>query len=432
MSIKPIPDDYQPKDGTQFKEFQDGSYIVKGIKWNSLSDSGSPILVKQKNGLVGRFNFVLENGSEGPFNSVDLFSMILLVTAFGGDISELPPIPNETDAGAVSNYMNLVQSLINKSYDTTEVVVKDKWVNYVKGMELPNGKYQFRIAKVTSRNDQDEPSWYVQKWPSGGISRRIKLLLEIVAGENGHPTPFRGVSVQLQFDYGFKYDDTVDVIDWEKDDEGEGWSISAKNASKLYTLTAPQMFDNFNPPSKYNIVPYWWSFKPHEKVLTTHIRVKESSSGYRYYVIDILGLELVGDFNPDQSSQNAQPQIKEDWEKIADGDEDQDLTDKAIVLFVKVMNHLAGEEAVQGDEFTKAGIKAAKEYLTPLKNEGKIPAKAIKNFTYKDITSVFRGLVDTVKDEKREQVLVLQEQLELALIGLDETVTVGEAKDCPF
>ena len=57
-TLTPIPKDYKPPEGGDFKTFDDGIYNVKSMKWATKDDSGNPILVKSENKpeMYGRLN----------------------------------------------------------------------------------------------------------------------------------------------------------------------------------------------------------------------------------------------------------------------------------------------------------------------------------------------------------------------------------------
>lgn len=269
-NVQPVPKGYKPPQN-QFSKWTAGEYYMRGIKWYSVEKTSQmPILVNTKSGnrRVGKVRFILhdapdpEKATAGPVHFYEIGEMAMLAYAFDpAGIEQLPPVPDDSDAGAVSQYMIQIANIINNSGKVVKFVIGEKgFVSYVEGALIPDDLCTFRIIKVTSKLiGPDEKKTQIvgfhrQPWKNGGYSDQIHLVLQYIGDMTGEPTSFTGAQFFVRVPYGFRYENGE--LGWTTDDGGN-INTPAQQASALYTLTAPNMFDPFEPPDPSNIVPYW-------------------------------------------------------------------------------------------------------------------------------------------------------------------------------
>ena len=208
MPIRPIDPDYEPEE-SQFEQYTDGKYPVKGLSLFTQDESGSPIFVAQSGSrLVARYRTVLEDGGDGPPGSVDRGEVPLLVKAFGGDVSQLPPYnqPNRR--------LEVAQTLINESNKVITVTVSNGWISDVPGMRIVPGYYQFRYVCIGTTNAMGEPSWR-----SGQYGPFVIVEMEIVGDAQGGPSPYDHVRVRSFLNY------PLEVVDG-----GLQWQVTQSGA----------------------------------------------------------------------------------------------------------------------------------------------------------------------------------------------------------
>lgn len=451
--VQPINKEYEaPK---SYTEWPDGEYVAVGIEFTSTDDNGHPILKKQKNGLFARFNFLITNPdnneqAKGPNHGLALYEFASFARAWDLQFPEPPP---EGNAGAVSEFLTTVATTINTSPNTASIIVKDAWVNIIKGMAIKEGFYNFRIVDVASKNEQGQKSWFMKKWPSGDTSQRTRLVVEILTGNQGTPTPYKGTRIFVEVEYGFVYDPKTGAIDWHTTDTG-AWSINAKRASMLYNLTAPTMFDPWDAPDATNIIPYWMAHWGNDTTcpLFGKIDANVSKSGVTFYNIKfedveecVLPAQMLGINDvpspvvtppapapvptaPVQAPQNS-PQSEKPGVNIQT---DAELDKKARQALFDIMGGADAPAFDAQGNITPVGIEFAKTHLTPLQTAGKIEGVKLAQAGINDVLSILNALGDaeTLSAELRTAIKVKHEAVAMSLIGLDNSPV--EAEESPW
>jgi hypothetical protein len=418
--MQKIPKDYKPPEGGDFTTFEDGDYQVKSFIWTSVTDDDNktPILISSDkiDGRFARLKWTLEDDTEGPPQSIRLYEMPLLALAFNSDV-DLPNLPDETKAGEVSKYMEQIAAIVNNANATQNAKVSGGWANYIEGMEIPSDKfYYLRIINVISKSDETgELSWYRHDWPKGGHSNFIKVLCEILAEAGGKDSKFKGARFTLTVPYGIKFNEDTKKPEWETTDSGN-WNKAAWEANRLYELTAPTMFEPFEPDNPRNLVPYWIKSAGGfpMQTLMGYLKMNTAKSGFKYYVVDLSQIEAV------------------EFDRSVKSDDEIDV--KARQIFADIMTYLAGEIAVEKNSFTPAGVEIAKKYLTPLKEQNQIKGAQIKDMTHEYIMGVVDALIKSSQLDKEQvtQLEVYRQKLSLVLVGMEDTLNLDEEIESPF
>ncbi len=389
--MKPIPLDYVPPE-SDFEQFKDGEYFVIAARWSSLDDQDRPILVAQKDGrLVVRAHLLLEGKDDGPPYSCSLREVPLLVRAFGGDVNRLPPVPAITDAGAITSYLEKAEELL-VSQKPLKVVVSNGWVNSVEGMEVPPGLFYFRICDITPHNKDGEPE------PKQGQYGPIFFLhLEIVAGEGGSKTPWEGAVTRELMNYAIETrvgEDGVLRPDWQRRKGGDSAGAYTKAATILAHLmqyTAPVLFqDGYIHSNPNNLLPDWKREALKTKAVFKGYRAKADKSAFinlKWATVEPVASGGFSSSAPVQSSSA----VRVDYALI---------DTRARILLKQLMSTLAGEDAFIGDSdnWTDAGKRVAKQWLSPLKQQQQIPG-VFRELTFEHVQRIFEYVRKEIKDE---------------------------------
>lgn len=400
--MKIIPEDYQPPEN-EYASFANGTYKVKGIKWFTLDDKQRPMLKAQKDGkLVGRLRFILENGEDGPPYSLMIGDMGMLARAFGADTSKLPPVPMESQAGQVATYMQAVQEA--STGKVIEVTVKDGWVSTVKGMDVPTGYFYFYIADIFP----DAPK-------QGEYGPYFHIAYEVVAGEGGSETPYKGARfIEIE---GYVVKNVNGEADWERTQSGEP-TAQSKRLSNLISWTAPNIVagGEFNPPDPNNIIPYWKENALPQKRVLKGQRVKNDKNGR----VQLVTAEPAIGYNLPQNGSSGRYLDNVD----TDG--------KARALLVKAFDYLAGEPATFGADLklTTKGSEIAKTYITPVKQQGKVTGTSMDKLSFEDVSQIFGYMVTIKADDPVIKEFV--EQLVITGVGFDAPQPEEAFEDSPF
>ena len=378
MAIQPIPEDYVPSEPGEFDIFDDGEYIVQGFTWMSMNESERPILVAQKDGrLVGRLNFKLEDGDEGPPYSLELRAMPPLVLAFGGDVSQLPEQPTPDKPGKISAYMDAVQSLCITG-NTTTVHVKEGWVRWVEGADIV-GNYQFVLEDIWPKDDNDEP---VPQ--EGKFGFFFTVYFRITTGEGGSPTLYKDAYFSEIYNYDVVVNEGtegVPEIDWKRTPVMKDYTSDARRLSKLMRYTAPSMFESgYVVSNPYNLLPEWFREAQSGTLVELKGERRVGPKGGRVK-LDGLNIETV---LPTVIPESV-PEVKPPEPELV-------LVDaKAREALRNLLIMLAGGPAFVEDtlDVTPLGRATAKEYLGPLKNAGVLSHGVIKNLTFDEVSLIF-------------------------------------------
>jgi hypothetical protein len=400
--VQTIPRDYEPPEN-EFEQFPDGSYKVKGITWFSQDEHNRPILVAQKDGrLVGRCHLILEDDEEGPPFSVSMGQMALLVKAFGGDISKLPPTPEVSQAGKVSLFMEAVEKLATGK--VVEVEVSNGWANQIDGMVVPPGLYYYKLETIGPRNEDDEPEPI-----EGKYGPYFYLYSRIVAGEGGGPTPWKDAVVRDTLSYAIETDNNNNP-QWQVTKNG-AFTAAATRLARLMQFTAPDLFEEgYVHSNPYNLLPDWLTEAQKADLVYKGYRNKADKSKYVNMNWDSVEPAVEPDanlpFEPDTKSNDRQ----------------QHAEVKAREALIAFMNTLAGGEAFTnvGTLSLSAGGKAvAKQYFTPLRQKGVLTTGTLSNLTFDDMVNVLTHI--EIADAKlKEQVDNIRHNLVAAGIGVDD------------
>lgn len=398
--MKAIDPNYQPPE-QNFESFPDGKYRVRGFSWFTLDDKERPILVAQKDGkLVGRLRFTTLEGEDGPPMSVTLPEMALLAKAFG--VKNVPNAPDPGYAAMVTKFMIDIKNLCTDK--ELEVEVQKGWVNSIPGMEVPEGLFYFSVADISSP-EHDSQGQPIPK--QGQYGSFFFATFEVEAGEGGKETPYKGSKFTELVNYSLKNEDGA--LDFEKNKDGS-YTASAVRLSKLMRLAAPIPFaGEFDPPNKNNLLPYMKQKFLESKKVLKGMRVKEEK-GTR--------IRLAWPTLEEATGYAVEPK------RVIDT---MNIDDKCRLVLVEVLDKLAGGSSVMNGsyEFTEAGRKVAKQYLSPLKKEGVIKHGSLEDLTPEEITSILTTLQNEVGPEYKERVVALGIGIE---IRTDEEVE----EDSPF
>lgn len=393
--MKRIPDDYEIPEQREYANFENGDYTVDGMNYFSVDEHGKPMLVEQAGKMVARVRFTMGE-EEGPPYSGTLGDMALLAVAFGADREQLPLIPTLDKAGAVSAYLTQVAELVNASGKQVVVRVAGNWVNSVEGAQVPPGMYYFRLVDIAPKDADGQP-----EWREGQFGRYYLLEFEILAGEGGADTPWRGARFTNFYSYALLVGDDMQPI-WERKQSGGEYTTAAWGMNRLIAFTAPATFDVVKEDPS-NILPEWLreALKTPAVVKGYRTKYRKKSNGKIAYKLDIPSLEPVTDFKVSRASEEkaADPGEVEVSQGEAKERDEEALQQQGLQIFRRLMDALAGEDAFRGDTFnlTPAGRTTAKAHLTPLKQQGVLTTSSIKALTFNEMLAVMTALK---QDEK--------------------------------
>ena len=402
--MRRIPKDYKPPEN-DFETFEDGEYKVIGLQWYSVDDKERPILVAQKDGrLVGRAYMIIEDDVSGPPYSCELGQMGLLVQAFGGDVDKLPPVPEVSQAGKVTAYMEKVQELaVGK---TIEVTVSKGWVNSVEGIQVPPGLYYYELEGFNPTNEDGEP---ILK--AGEYGQFFFVLSRILAGEGGAETPWKGAVVRDLVNYSITVDTSMGepIPEWQRTKQG-AFTKSAALLAHFMQYTAPGMFEEgYVHSDPYNLLPDWWEEAQKEKVVYKGYRAKTKDG--KYVNMNWSTVEPVPNFAGPRESSRTQETNKRQ----------QQVEEKGREGLIAFMNLLAGGDAFSNVgtlALNQAGKTAAKTYLTPLKQKGILSTGTLTNLSFDDVMRVVENV--EVGEELVEGVTKIKHSLAAAGVGFEE------------
>ena len=401
-TIELVPDGYEVPENS-FSSFPDGKVKIKGFTWFTLDDKDRPILAAQKDGkLVGRCRLTLLDGEEGPPMSMTLRQMPLVAKSFGIDIKKLPVTPTESQAGLITQYMTNLKTLCNQADKVLDVDVYKGWVNSLPGMSVSPGYYYFRVVDITGDNKDEELKPLKSK--KDGWLDYFYIDFEIVAGEGGKSSSYNGVRFTESLSYAFMVEGDKLVVQKNKDGS---WTAAATRISRFVKIAAPDAFViHFDPPNIQNILPYMKKNILDENKVLKGTLVKEEKGSKVYLSWPSL----------EEATGYEQPK------RII---ETMNVDDRCRHILVEALDKLAGASSVMNGsfEFTEAGVKVAKEYLSPLKKEGLIKHGHLEELTPEEITTILTTLQDKVGKEYKERVVML---------GVGFEPVLEEEEDSPF
>lgn len=408
--MRSIPTNYEPPEN-DFETFDDGEYKVIGLQWYSVDDQDRPILVAQKDGrLVGRAYMVLEDDVSGPPYSCELGQMGLLVKAFGGDVAQLPVVPELSQAGLVTTYMEKVQQLAVGQ--TIEAKVSKGWVNSLEGMQVPPGLYYYQLDSMSPVDENGEPS--LEK---GEYGKYFFIHSRILAGEGGADTPWKGAVVRDLMNYSISVDDSSGepVPEWQKTKQG-AFTKSAALLAHFMQYTGPGLFEEgYVHSDPYNLLPDWLNEAQKESIVYKGYRAKSKDG--KYINMNWSTIEAVPGF--------AGPKADERTTEV--NKRQQQVEEKGREGLISFMNLLAGGEAFSNVgtlDLSQDGKVAAKKYLTPLKQKGILTTGTLSKLTFDDIMRVVENV--EVEEDLAEGVAKIKSQLAAAGVGFDEESSNGD------
>lgn len=225
-----------------YKTFENGDhYRVKGIHSfiKKDPDRDLPIFVPQGDNMIARFKLIMletrstENQTvevevEGPPMSATYGQMLLLVRAFGGDISKLSPEPT-------TKFLLDAQEAANRGGKIRKAKVKDGWANFVEGANPPADPYTWELRGFRSP-DNSTPVHFQEKeqqGKNGTFPRNFAYAdFAIVANAYGLETPYKGyrlsVKINNPFDGGVAKNKSDKVIPTTKIGQQGGIPVDVK------------------------------------------------------------------------------------------------------------------------------------------------------------------------------------------------------------
>ena len=409
--MRSIPTDYEPPEN-DFATFDDGEYKVIGIQWYSVDEDERPILVAQKDGrLVGRARTTLEDDSEGPPYSCELGQMGLLVKAFGGDITQLPPVPEVSQAGKVTAYMEKVQELaVGK---IIEAVVVKGWIKALEGMRVPPGLYYYQLEGLGPvSKDSGEP--YLEKGEHG---QYFFVLSRIIAGEGGAETPWKGAIVRDLVNYAIDTDTSSGepVPEWQRTQQG-AFTKSAALLAHFMQYTAPSLFEEgFVHSDPYNLLPDWLEEAKKEAVVYKGYRAKNKDG--KYINMNWSTIEPASGFS--------EPVVDERTQEV--NNRQQQVEEKGREGLIALLNVLAGEDAFSNTgtlALSPAGKTAVKKYFTPLKQKGILTTGTLSKLNFDDVMKIVENV--EVEDKLKEALDKIKEMMAFAGVGIEPEEDNGD------
>jgi hypothetical protein len=229
--IERIPDDYEPQ---EFEQFPDGNVAISGIRWFTLDDDQMPMFVVQTGGgtqrMTARYRGIQTNGEDGPPASIDRGQLPFLVKAFGADPAELPGY-NQSQAR-----LEVAQRLINAAGTEVIVNVRDGWIQWFPGTELPPGYYRFVYRGCLTRNQLGEPSW-----KEGQYGPYSMLQMECVSDSVGNPTAWDKCKVLERMNYALEVEDGQMM--WTKTPQGSFTAAAVYMQNFMVATCGPDILD---------------------------------------------------------------------------------------------------------------------------------------------------------------------------------------------
>jgi len=402
--MRTIPSDYVPP-ASSFSTFADGKYKVRGFEWTSKSEDGQPILVAQRDGrMVARLRFKLESGEEGPPYSLSISEVSQFVKALGGDVSALPPVPDLQYPAKVSLFLTKAQELSEAAASSVEVEVRDGWVKSVPGMEVPPGLYYMIMTDLFPVDpDTGDP---VPR--DGQFGKYFFVEFEIVAGEGGSETPFKGAKVRDLLNYSITVEGNEP--DFAKTPQG-AYTISATILAHVMQYTAPAMFEEgWVPSNPFNLLPDWLREARAAKKLVKAYRARDKKGRV------VIQWET---FSP-VSGASSSPGSSSSESRSTAARHNVDMNGIAKTLLVEMLTLLAGGPACVSGTFqlTEVGKTAAREYLSPLKADGTIRSSSIDGLDFDQIKGAFDKIAPRVPEGKVDAFRRIYERLLGAGLGI--------------
>lgn len=234
-------DDADPdQDPYEFESCPEGTWKISGIDhWITKDDDDVPIYDINKNTdeFVARMELERADGERGPAHSATPAELVLLVKAFGGEVSKLPKDTNSTE------FLVAVYDQISKSKkEVTAIVNSDGWVKTIKEATPPEGYYRWELDSFYSFDGDEEPHFVEISSFGDKVAEQIMLRFRIVAdGFSGKPSPYNGFISKVYFKNPF--DGTQDGLPRMVKTKTGGQTIWVKRFYKLVRAYCPDLME---------------------------------------------------------------------------------------------------------------------------------------------------------------------------------------------
>lgn len=249
--MKPVPKDYIPTTTDEFTAVPDGTYVALSLSISSVdTKTNRPMLVSQKDGrMIARANFKCDE-HEPPI-SFTLPEAKALLMAFGGNLSQLPPVPSLSDIQGVATYLETFETLCANGNKTPQVTVKGGWVNlpYVQGSYPPNGIYTWLVTELRAQG-QGAALVPIQ----GQYGPLCYITTELVGNAAGQPDPLSGLTYSTLMAYKVEVG-TNGQPDWTRSRKDGEYTSSGKILSDFVFLIAPSFFSGPQAQNPNSILP---------------------------------------------------------------------------------------------------------------------------------------------------------------------------------
>jgi len=306
--------------------------------------------------------------------------MAMLARAFG--IDKLPNVPNETEAGKISDYLSAIENLIYGSSRETTASVYNGWVrnNGVIGMSVPEGEYYITMTDITTKKNG------VVSYGENGNSKFVYVEFTVLAGGNGENTPYKGCKIRDSLQYPFE--NVEGKVIFKKDDSGK-WTNQSLLFSKVIRLTIPEV-EELVPVDDLNICPHWLNSA---RVSQQVLKGKTYKNKNGKISLSWGSLEPIYTFEKKSTSSNV-----EIPNETLSNDE------KARKLFIQGMDILVGSKSVDSSGTPTTEAKAVLgPVIQELREKGVVTSKNLKEFTTEEIRAILNKFDNNdLKDIKRQ------------------------------
>jgi hypothetical protein len=332
--------------------------------------------------MVARARITTAEGAEPPV-SLDLAQAKLLVMAFGGDMTALPPIPGLNDIGGVSSFLEAVEVQCSNGTKTPKFQVSSGWadVSRFSGIYPPKGTYSWRVDHFEPQGEDDRPHWIDSvKFPG---SHYFYLYVECVGDGMGNPSPYSGLVLSTIMNYKVEVGEDGKPR-WTTIQGGPNAGQFSKTGvafSRFVEVVAPSWFSGNNAVMDVNnILPELQNtIKADGIVFSAFATTNEK--GYWQFMHDTaipLSADPQATTPPPPTKEAPAPPV--------------DLTRQLIYI-------LAGQEGVETPfssektlDVTKECIPVLKKYLTPAKEKGIITAGRLQLIPLSELLGFLDGL----------------------------------------
>jgi len=339
--------------------FDKGQYAVRFDKFSKKdSTDGLPIAELVNWGgeelMIVRYNTVIPEG-RGPSGSVRVGELLLLMRAFGCDVSKMPKRINEDTLADA-----LMEAALQLEGCQNEVVVhvtkEGSWLSWIEGMGLPQDEtFQFRLSQFTTLNEEGIPCPRVHP-ASEDYGRVFFVKLEVVGGE------FDGIEVRCMVPYAYAVNERGEPTLPTYTDRKTGEKVKAVGyvrTVKFESLFLDDEYDCEDGPSD-NVVA----------IMAKHISNKTALGRVNKYGADLDSMMKP----PEGSVPKTQPPLSEGEEEALSKIEHDTIGDDQLRdLMAKHATMPVFKEGTW--VFTKDGLAWAKDILAGWSDKHNLPRK---------------------------------------------------------